>query len=87
MLSQSLRTAILELHRKGVGQRQIARALRVSRAAVKKVIRSASSVPPPIARAEKADPYRQRILELYASCQENLVQLVQNLKDFNFPQR
>ena len=45
MLSQSQRTAILELHRKGVGSRQIARALKVSRAAVKKVIRSESSVP------------------------------------------
>ena len=79
MLSQSLRTAILELHRKGVGQRRIARALRVSRTAVKKVIRSASSVPPPIVRAEKAEPYRQRILELYASCQENLVRVHEEL--------
>jgi transposase len=80
MLSQSLRTAILELHRKGVGQRRIARALRVSRTAVKKVIRSASSVPPPIVRAEKAEPYRQRILELYAACQENLVRVHEELR-------
>jgi len=80
MLSQSLRTAILELHRKGVGQRRIVRALRVSRTAVKKVIRSASSVPPPIVRAEKAEPYRQRILELYAACQENLVRVHEELR-------
>ena len=79
MLSQNLRTAILELHRKGVGKRQIARALRVSRAAVKKVIRSSASVPPPIARAEKAEPYRQRILDLYASCQGNLVRVHEEL--------
>ena len=79
MLSQNLRTAILELHRKGVGKRQIARALRISRAAVKKVIHSSSSVPPPIARAEKAEPYRQRILDLYASCQGNLVRVHEEL--------
>jgi len=79
MLSQSQRTAILELHRKGVGNRQIARALRVSRAAVKKVIRSQSSVPPPIARPEKAEPYRQEILDLYTSCQGNLVRVHEEL--------
>jgi transposase len=79
MLSQSQRTAILELHRKGVGNRQIARALRVSRAAVKKVIRSQSSVPPPIPRPEKAEPYRQEILDLYTSCQGNLVRVHEEL--------
>jgi transposase len=79
MLNQKLRTAILELHRKGVGTRQIARALRISRSAVKKVIRSESTVAPPIARAEKAEPYRQRVLELYASCQGNLVRVHEEL--------
>ena len=79
MLSQNLRTAILELHRKEVGTRQIARALRVSRSAVNKVIRSASTVVPPMTRAEKAEPYRQRILDLYASCQGNLVRVHEEL--------
>ena len=89
MLSQSQRTAILELHRKGVGSRQIARALKVSRAAVKKVIRSESSVPPPIVRPEKAEPYRQEILDLYASCQGNLVRVHEELQatgaDISYP--
>jgi transposase len=89
MLSQSQRTAILELHRKGVGSRPIARALKVSRAAVKKVIRSESSVPPPIVRPEKADPYRQEILDLYASCQGNLVRVHEELQatgaDVSYP--
>jgi hypothetical protein len=79
MLSQNQRAAILELHRKGVGKRQIARALRVSRTAVKKVIRSQSSVPPPITRAEKAEPYRQEILDFYTSCQGNLVRVHEEL--------
>jgi transposase len=79
MLNQKLRTAILELHSKGAGSRQIARALRVSRSAVKKVIRSGSTVAPPIYRTEKAEPYRHRILELYASCQGNLVRVHEEL--------
>ena len=79
MLNQNLRTAILELHRKGVPHRQIARALRISRGAVKKVIRSESTVPPPILRPEKADPHRQEILDLYASCRGNLVRVHEEL--------
>jgi len=89
MLTQSLRTAILELHRKGVGKRQIARTLKVSRTAVKKVIHSASSVPPPITRPEKAKPYRQEILELYAACKGNLVRVHEELQagglDLSYP--
>lgn len=80
MLSLSQRTAILELHGKGVGSRPIARALKVSRAVVKKVIRSQSSVPPPIVRPEKAEPYRQEILDLYASCRGNLVRVHEELQ-------
>lgn len=79
MLSQSQRTAILELHRKGVGKRKIARALGVSRQAVEKVIRSQSIVPPLIIRTEKAEPHRQEIMELYASCRGNLVRVHEEL--------
>ncbi len=86
MLSLNQRTAILELHRKGMGSRQIARALEVSRAAVKKVIRSESSVPPPIVRPEKAEPYRREILELFASCKGNLVRVHEELgADISYP--
>src|SRR5687767_12284792 len=73
MLSQSLRTAILELHRKAVGTRRISRTLQVSRMAVKKVIRSRSTVRPASTRGEKARPRRQDSLGLYASCQGHLV--------------
>lgn len=79
MLNQNQRMTILELHRKGVSHRQVARLLRVSRMSVKRVIRSESVVPPAILRQEKADPYRQEILELYAECKGNLVRVHEEL--------
>ena len=79
MLNQNQRMTILELHRKGVSHRQIARLMSVSRISVKKVIRSESVVPPTILRPEKADPYRQEILELYAECKGNLVRVHEEL--------
>lgn len=79
MLTKRQRTTILELHRQGTKIRQIARLLAISRMAVKKVIRSASDEVPLLLRCEKAQPYRQRILELYASCEGNLVRVHEEL--------
>lgn len=79
MLSKRQRTTILELHRQGKKIRQIARLLEISRQAVKKVIRSASDEVPILLRSEKAQPHRQRILELYASCEGNLVRVHEEL--------
>jgi hypothetical protein len=46
-------------------------------------------VPPPIVRPEKAEPYRQEILDLYASCQGNLVRVHEELQatgaDVSYP--
>lgn len=81
MLNRHQRTAILELHHKGVGQRRIAKTLHISRTAVKKVIRSQSIVPPPILRDEKAAPYRQEIMGFLASCKGNLVRVHEKLLD------
>lgn len=80
MLSQSVRTAILELHLKGVGKRQIARTLKISRLAIRKVIRSASAVSPRLNRLEKAERYRTEILELLVSCEGNLVRVHEELE-------
>jgi transposase len=89
MLNQNQRMTILELHRKGVSHRQVARLLRVSRMSVKKVIRSESVVPPAILRPEKADPYRQEIIDLYAECKGNLVRVHEELiasgADLSYP--
>jgi transposase len=79
MLSQAQRTAILELSAQGVSHREIARVLQVSRLSVRKVLRSNSSHVPELHRAEKAEPYRQRILELLVACKGNLVRVHEEL--------
>src|ERR1035438_148915 len=73
MLSQAQRTTILELNTQHVSKREIARVLGISRVAVRKVLRSNSTTLPELHRTEKAEPYRQQILELFAKCQGNLV--------------
>jgi transposase len=79
MLSQAQRTTILELHTQGVAKREIARVLRISRVAVRKVLRSNSTAVPELQRPEKAEPYRQRILELFEKCKGNLVRVHEDL--------
>src|ERR1035437_5328989 len=79
MLSQAQRTAILELSAQGVSKREIAQALRLSRLTVRKVLRENSTNVPEIQRAEKAEPYREQILELLTSCKGNLVRVHEEL--------
>ena len=80
MLSQAQRTTILELHTQGVAKREIARVMGISRVAVRKVLRSNSTALPEIQRAEKAEPYRQQILELFDTCKGNLVRVHEELR-------
>src|SRR5580704_12766598 len=79
MLSQAQRTTILELNAQHVSKREIARVLGVSRVAVRKVLRSNSTTLPELHRTEKAEPYRQQILELFDKCQGNLVRVHEEL--------
>src|SRR5438309_1320451 len=79
MLSQTQRSTILELSQQGVGKREIARLLRISRVAVRKVLRSNSAAVPELHRPEKAEPYRQQILELFSACKRNLVRVHEEL--------
>jgi transposase len=79
MLSQSQRITILELNTQGVSKRQIARVLGISRLVVRQVLRSNSSQVPELHRPEKAEPYRQQILELFDTCQGNLVRVHEEL--------
>src|SRR5574337_89048 len=79
MLSQAQRTAILELAAQGVSKHEIARVLNISRVGVRKVLRSQSTAVPEVHRAEKAEPYRQQILELFAQCKGNLVRVHEEL--------
>jgi transposase len=79
MLSQAQRTTILELHAQKVSLREIARVLNLSRLTVRKVLRSNSAQVPLLARPEKAEPYRQQILELLPACKGNLVRVQEEL--------
>jgi len=79
MLTQSQRTTILELNTQGISKREIARVLGISRVAVRKVLRSNSPAVPELQRAEKAEPHRQQILELFDKCKGNLVRVHEEL--------
>src|SRR5271167_813152 len=79
MLSQAQRATILELSAKGVSKHEIAQVLRVSRLTVRKVLRSNSTNVPEIQRVEKAEPYREQILDLLTSCKGNLVRVHEEL--------
>ena len=79
MLSQAQRTTILELQAQKVSLREIARVLNLSRLTVRKVLRSNSAQVPLLARPEKAEPYRQQILELLPACKGNLVRVQEEL--------
>jgi ParB/RepB/Spo0J family partition protein len=73
------RTTIVELSTQGVSKREIARVLGISRVAVRKVLRSKSTAVPELQRAEKAEPHRQQILELFDKCNGNLVRVHEEL--------
>jgi hypothetical protein len=79
MLDETTRKAILRLAKAGSGSRAIARAIGISRGAVRDVLRAGSSEVPRLLRAEKAEPYRDEILALYASCKGNLVRVHEEL--------
>src|SRR5260370_13600221 len=79
MLSQAQRATILELQAQGVSNREIARVLGISRVAVRKVLRSNSTIVPELQRPEKAEPHRQQILELFEQCKGNLVRVHEEL--------
>lgn len=75
MLDQKQRSAILALHERAHGVRAIARALSVSRGAVRAVLGSGSECVPKIAREQAAGPWREEILGQYLLCKGNLVRV------------
>jgi len=79
MLDQKMRAAILALHEKGHKNREIARDLKLSRGAVKKVIKSGSQEVPHIMRQELGEEWREEILSQHASCGGNLVRVHEEL--------
>src|SRR3989442_4579129 len=79
MLEQSVRHAILELQRRGQSVRAIARALQVSRAAVRDVLQRGSAEVPRLARPEKALDPREDILRLLRECEGSFVRVHEEL--------
>jgi transposase len=79
MLDQTTRTAILRLREAGHGTREIAKALGISRGSVKRVLREGTAEVPRLVRAERCEPHREQILELYAATQGNLVRVHEEL--------
>jgi transposase len=79
MIDQSTRIAILALKARGRSHREIGRALKVSRGAIRRVIASGSADVPRLERDEKAAPHRERILELLRACKGNLVRVHEEL--------
>lgn len=75
MLDQKQRTAILALHEKGAKVRSIARALKVSRGAVREVVASGSMEVPTIVRRELAESWVDEIRAQYLLCKGNLVRV------------
>ena len=80
MLDEKTRNAVLTLASKKISMRRIAKLLGISRNSVKEVIASKSSQPKTISRPQKAQPYREMILELYTSCRGNLVRVHEELQ-------
>ena len=80
MLDHATRTAILELQTRGLGVRQMARTLQLSRGAIRKVLAAGQAQVPRLDRTEKADPYREQILELFVRCRGNLVRVHEELR-------
>ena len=79
MLDEHQRIAVLELAKKGLGSRSIAKALKLSRSAVRKVLTAGEPKVSKLVRKEKAEPYRDDILALYADCRGNLVRVHEEL--------
>jgi transposase len=75
MLDEGTRTAVFELRKNGMPIRRISLALSISRGAVREVLASGTVKVPRLERPEKAEPYRDRILELYTRCKGNLVRV------------
>ncbi len=78
-LSRDVRTAIFALREREVSIREIAKSLGISRSSVRKVLRSGSKEVPPLDRPEKAEPYRDEILALYARCEGNFARVHEEL--------
>jgi transposase len=80
MLDEGTRRAVLAMREKGMGARTIARAMKLSRGAVREVLRAGTPAVPRAERGEKAEPYDADIRELHGRCKGNLVRVHEELQ-------
>jgi hypothetical protein len=89
MLDEATRTAILKLAGAGHSSRAIAKDLRLARTSVRRVIESGSAAVPPLKRAERAEPWREQILDLVPRYEGHLgrvhEELVKRGATFSYP--
>ncbi len=81
MLDEHLRKTILSLHKGGHGKRAIARALGVSRGAVRRVLESGSQQVARLSRTEKGEAHHEEIVEQVANCKGNLVRVHEEITE------
>ncbi len=79
MQTRDIRAAIVTLQKQGRGLHAIARAVKVSRNTVRRVLASGSVDVPVIERVEKAARHDSAIRELYTRCEGNLVRVHEEL--------
>src|SRR5712692_5314378 len=81
MLDKQTRGAILRLRREGHSLRRISRLLSLSRDSVRNVVRIGSDEPPIIHRPRKLAAHRERIAQMLAKCDGNVVKVHQALAE------
>ena len=79
MLNWETRTAVLRLSQEGHGLRAIAKALGVSRNAVRRVLRDGRPEVPTLTRDERLGEHLDRVRELHEQCGGNLVRVAEEL--------
>jgi len=80
LLDFDTRNAILRLRREGHGLLTIARALKVSRNAVRRVLKSGEAKVPPLHRASQVDPHLETVRALHTSCGGNMIRVQEELE-------
>jgi transposase len=80
MLDQETRAVILRLKQEGQGILPIAQVLNVSRNTVRKVLEEGHPEVPDFARTSSVEAHRERIEELIAGCEGNLVRVQEELE-------
>ena len=81
MLDKEIRAAVLTLSSQGHSQREIAKALHISRTSVQGVLKGGEARPPRIEKTSQLDPYRDEIQFWHKDCRGNLVRVAEKLEE------